>query len=109
METAQQRWIALYDKFADGKMNKNDFISEKKECDADMQRMEEGLAVLRQKQEEEKEVQQDSGRNVTEALIFLEGKEPTVDMKDKLIEKVVVYAYRRIDVVWRYVKKLNMG
>lgn len=30
METAQQGWIALYDKYADGKLDRNDFISEKK-------------------------------------------------------------------------------
>lgn len=58
METAQQGWIALYDKYADGKLDRNDFISEKKKYDADMEHMEEN--------------------------------ELTEDMKDKLIEKVIV-------------------
>lgn len=102
METAQQGWIALYDKYADGKLDRNDFISEKKKYDADMERMEEELATLRQRQEEEQDVQQDSGRNTAEALAFLEENELTEDMKDKLIEKVLVYAEGRIEIVWKF-------
>lgn len=102
METAQQGWIALYDKYADGKLDRNDFISEKKKYDADMERMEEELAALRQRQEEEHDVQQDSSRNTAEALAFLEENELTEDMKDKLIEKVMVYAEGRIEVVWKF-------
>lgn len=112
METAQQGWITLYDKYADGKLDRNNFISEKRKYDADMERMEEELAALRQRQGEEKGVQQDSGRNVAEALVFLEENELTEDMKDKLIEKVLVYAEGRIEVVWKFgdnVKKLNIG
>lgn len=112
METAQQGWVALYDKYADGKLDRNDFISEKKKYDADMERMEVELAALRQRQKEEKEVQQNSGRNVAEGLVFLEEDELTEDMKDKLIEKVKVYAEGRIEVVWKFednVKMLNIG
>lgn len=102
METAQQGWIALYDKYADGKLDRNDFISEKKKYDADMDHMEEELAALRQIQEEEKAVQRDSGKNVAEALIFLEENELTEDMKDKLIEKVLVFEEGNIEIVWNY-------
>ncbi len=102
METAQQGWMALYDKYADGKLDRNDFISEKKKYDADMERMEEELAALRQRQEEEQEVQQDSGRNAAEALAFLEENELTEDMKDKLIEKVLVYAEGRLEIKWKF-------
>ena len=100
--------MALYDKYADGKLDRNDFISEKKKYDADMERMEEELAALRQRQEEEQEVQQDSSRNVAEALGFLEENELTEDMKDKLIEKVIVYAEGRIEVVWKFVDNVEM-
>ena len=112
METAQQGWIALYDKYADGKLDRNDFISEKKKYDADMEHMEEELAALRQRQEEEKAVQRDSGKNVAEALVFLEENELTEDMKDKLIEKVLVFEEGRIEVVWKFgnnVEILNIG
>lgn len=108
METAQQGWMALYDKYADGKLDRNDFISEKKKYDADMERMEEELAALRQRQGEEKEVQQDSGRNVAEALVFLDENELTEDMKEKLIEKVLVYAEGRIEVVWKFGDNVEM-
>lgn len=94
--------MALYDKYADGKLDRNDFISEKKKYDADMERMEEELAALRQRQEEEQEVQQDSGRNAAEALAFLEENELTEDMKDKLIEKVLVYAEGRLEIKWKF-------
>lgn len=77
-----------------------------------MERMEEELAALRQRQKEEQEKQQDSGRNVAEALMFLEENKLTEDMKDKLIEKVLVYEEGRIEVVWKFgdnVEKLNIG
>lgn len=91
---------------------RNNFISEKKKYDADMERMEEELAALRRRQEEEQEVQQDSGRNVAEVLGFLEENELTEDIKDKLIEKVMVYAEGRIEVIWKFgdnVEMLNIG
>ena len=112
METAQQGWIALNVNFAYGKLDRNDFISEKKKYDADMEHMEEELAALRQRQEEEKAVQRDSGKNVAEALVFLEENELTEDMKDKLIEKVLVFEEGRIEVVWKFgnnVEILNIG
>ena len=102
METAQQGWMALYDRYADGKLDRNNFISEKKKYDADMERMEGKLAALRQRQEEEQEMQQDSGSNTAEALAFLEGNELTEDMKDKLIEKVLVYAEGRLEIKWKF-------
>lgn len=35
-------------------------------------------------------------------MAFLEEKELTEDMKDKLIEKVVVYPGNRIEIVWKF-------
>lgn len=85
-----------------GKLDRNVFVSEKKKYDVDMERMEEELAVLRQRQEEEQEVQRDSDRNTAEALMFLEEDELTEDMKEKLIEKVLVYEKGKIEVVWKF-------
>lgn len=58
------------------------------------------------------DTQQDSSRNAAEALAFLEENELTEDMKDKLIEKVIVYAEGRIEMVWKFgdnVEMLNIG
>lgn len=85
-----------------GKLDRNVFVNEKKKYDVDMKSMEEELAVLRQRQEEELAVQRDSDRNTAEALMFLEEDELTEDMKEKLIEKVLVYEKGRIDVVWKF-------
>ncbi len=76
-----------------------------------MERKEE-LAALRQRQKKEQEVQQGSSRNTAEVLAFLEEKELMEDMKDKLIEKMIVYVERRIEVVWKFganVEILNIG
>lgn len=45
IEVAQKSWIALYDKYADGKLER-DFLNEKKQYDADMEKLEEELAAL---------------------------------------------------------------
>ena len=104
MEVAQKSWIALYDKYADGKLEREFFLNEKKRYDADMKKMEEELAALRQAQEEEETKQENSQRKTDQALAFLDEEELTEDMKEKLIEKVLVYPGNRIEIVWKFEK-----
>ncbi len=106
IEAAQKSWIALYDKYADGKLEREFFLNEKKQYDADMEKMEEELAALRQTQEEERE-QEGSQRKADQAMAFLEEEELTEDMKEKLIEKVIVYPGDRIEIVWKFEGHLN--
>lgn len=107
IEAAQKSWIALYDKYADGKLEREFFLNEKKQYDADMEKLEEELAALRQAQEEEESEQEGSQRKADQAMAFLEEEELTEDMKDKLIEKVVVYPGNRIEIVWKFEGRLN--
>ena len=102
MEAAQKGWFALYDKYADGKLEREFFLNEKKKYDADMEQMEAELAALKQTQEAEESVQDGSMRKAEQAMVFLEEDELTEDMKEKLIEKVIVYPENRIEVMWRF-------
>lgn len=72
-----------------------------------MERMEEELGALKQTQEAEENVQDGSVRKAEQALMFLEEDELTEDMKEKLIEKVVVYPGNRIEIVWRFEEHLK--
>ncbi|HBA48737.1 MAG TPA: hypothetical protein DCZ91_13255 [Lachnospiraceae bacterium] len=107
MEAAQKGWMALYDRYADGNLERELFLNEKKKYDADMERMEEELAALRQAQEEEEDLQHGSRRKADQAMAFLEESELTEDMKEKLIEKVIVYPESRIEVVWKFGEHLT--
>lgn len=107
IETAQKSWIALYDKYADEKLEREFFLNEKKQYDADMEQLEQELAALRQTQEEQETEQEGSQRKADQALVFLEEEELTEDMKEKLIEKVIVYPGKRIEIVWKFEGKLN--
>ena len=107
MEAAQKGWFALYDKYADGKLDREIFLNEKKKYDADMERMEAELAALKQTQEAEESAQNGSMRKAEQAVAFLEEEELTEDMKEKLIEKVVVYPGNRIEIVWRFGEHLE--
>lgn len=107
IEAAQKSWIALYDKYADGKLEREFFLNEKKQYDADMEKLEQELAALRQAQEEEETEQQGSERKADQAMAFLEEEELTEDMKEKLIEKVIVYPGDRIEIVWKFEGRLN--
>ncbi len=102
MEAAQKGWFALYDRYADGKLEREFFLNEKKKYDADMERMEAELAALKQTQEAEESAQDGSKRKAEQVMLFLEEDELTEDMKEKLIEKVVVYPGNRIEIVWRF-------
>lgn len=82
-------------------------LNEKKKYDADMERMEAELAALKQTQEAEENVQDGSRRKAEQALMFLEEDELTEDMKEKLIEKVVVYLGNRIEIVWGFKEHLE--
>ena len=88
MEAAQKGWFALYDRYADGKLEREFFLNEKKKYDADMERMEAELAALKQTQEAEESAQDGSKRKAEQVMLFLEEDELTEDMKEKLIEKV---------------------
>ena len=107
IEAAQKSWIALYDKYADGKLEREFFLNEKKQYDADMEKLEQELAALRQAQEEEETKQENSQRKTDQALAFLDEEELTEDMKEKLIEKVIVYPGDRIEIVWKFEGRLN--
>ncbi len=102
IETAQKCWIALYDKYADGKLERDFFLNEKKQYNADMEKQEQELAALRQAQEEEQNEQEGSQRKADQATAFLEEEELTEDMKEKLIEKVIVYSGNRSEIVWKF-------
>lgn len=65
-----------------------------------MEKLEEKLAALRQAQE-------GFQRKADQAMAFLEEEELTEDMKDKLIEKVVVYPGNRIEIVWKFGNEIN--
>ena len=71
-----------------------------------MEKLEQELAALRQAQEEESE-QEGSQRKADQAMAFLEEEELTEEMKEKLIEKVIVYPGDRIEIVWRFEGRLN--
>lgn len=102
MEAAQKGWFALYDKYADGKLERELFLNEKKKYDADMEQMEEELAALKQAQEAEESAQDGAKKKAEQAVIFLEANELTEDMKEKLIEKIFVYPGNRIEIVWKF-------
>ena len=107
MEAAQKGWFALYDKYADGKLERDLFLNEKKTYDADMERMEEELAALRQTQEAEESTQDGAKKKAEQAVMFLEANELTEGMKEKLIEKVIVYPGNRIEIVWKFKEHLK--
>lgn len=107
MEAAQKGWFALYDKYADGKLEREFFLNEKKKYDADMERMEEELAALKQTQEAEESAQDGVQKKVEQAAIFLDANEQVEDMKEKLIEKVVVYPGNRIEIEWKFKEYLT--
>lgn len=107
MEATQKGWFALYDKYADGRLDREIFLNEKKKYDADMERMAEKLAALKQTQEAEESALDGSMRKAKQALMFLEEDELTEDMKEKLIEKVVIYPGNRIEIVWRFKEHLE--
>ncbi len=91
----------MYDKYADGQLERELFLNEKKQYDADMERMEEEVTALRQLQGAETR-QEGSERKADQAMAFLEEEELTEDMKEKLIEKVIVYPANRIEIVWKF-------
>lgn len=97
----------MYDKYADGKLEREFFLNEKKQYDADMEKLEQELAVLRQAQEKEETEQEGSQRKADQAMAFLEEEELTEDMKEKMIKKVIAYSGNRIEIVWKFEEHLN--
>lgn len=86
IDAAQKRWIALHDKYSDEKWEREFFMNEKEQYDADMEKLEEELADFWQIQEDESK-QEGTGRKADQDMAFLKDKELTEDMKEKADRK----------------------
>ena len=101
IERLRKSWIVLYDKYADGELDRETFLNEKKMYDSDIERMEKELADLIRIRKEEADKREISAWKTDQAMTFLDGEEPTEEMKEKLIEKVMVSPGNRIEIVWK--------
>lgn len=101
IESAQKSWMALYDKYADGRLKKELFIAEKKEYDENIKILESELDALYLLQEREGNCKRYE-ETLDEAMMFLNDEKLTENMKEKFIDKVFVYPGNKFEIIWKF-------
>lgn len=102
ISSMQARWLVLYEKYADGQMEREEFIAKKKQHDADISQLEDHLKELQVKQKRQQGKRQEAKEKYYQSLAFMEQEDLTEEMKEKLIDKVLVYPDNRIEIHWAF-------
>lgn len=93
METVQKGWFALYDKYAEGKLEREFFLNEKKIMMPIWSGWKRNLRHLSRHRKQ---------RKTEQVVVFQEEDDLTEGMKEKLIKKVVIYPGNRVEIVWKF-------
>ncbi len=102
LEKLRRGWMGLYDRYADGEMDRETFINQKREYNQETEKLETRLSVLQDKAKQSVESADGKQQAVEAVLAYQECSELTEGMKENLIDKVFVYEGGRIEVVWNY-------
>lgn len=94
--------MPLYEQYTDGKLSREDFLVEKKKYDEETARLEQRLHELQSRQNLQQESNQQAEKNISQLLCYANQMELTEEIKEKLIDKVKVYSYNRIEICWKF-------
>ncbi len=100
--TMKKTWMPLYEQYTDGKLSREDFLVEKKKYDEETARLEQRLHELQSRQNLQQESNQQAEKNISQLLCYANQMELTEEIKEKLIDKVKVYSYNRIEICWKF-------
>lgn len=90
----------LYEKYKDGVLGKEEYLSQRKEVD---KKIEEYESMIRQCEIEKENGQMQEFSRVSELVHqYMESSELTQELQDAFIEKVIVYSKDRIKIVWKF-------
>lgn len=100
LESMKKSWLGLYDKYADGEISREQYVQQKKDYDDQIERMEAELLILKA---DTADTDTENGEEAVElAESILQTDVLTEEMKETLIDKVIVFLENRLEIVWAY-------
>ena len=98
----KKTWMPLYEQYRDGSLSREDFLTKKKEYDAEVAKLEQRLDELQNSKNEQDERFQQKRKHASQLMCYAEQMELTEEIKEKLIDKVKVYSNNRIEIYWKF-------
>lgn len=94
--------MPLYEQYTDGKLSREEFLLEKKKHEEETRKLEQRIGELKKEQEMRNETGRQEKERGDQLHIFADQMELTEEVKEKLIDKVKVYADNRIEICWKF-------
>ena len=101
-DAMKKAWMPLYEQYTDGKLSREEFLLEKKKHEEETRKLEQHIGELKKKQEMRIETSRQEKERKDQLHIFAGQMELTEEVKEKLIDKVKVYADNRIEICWKF-------
>ena len=101
-DAMKRAWMPLYEQYTDGKLSREEFLLEKKKHEEETDRIEQRIGELKKKQEMRSESSRKKKERKDQLYVFADQMELTEEVKEKLIDKVKVYADNRIEICWKF-------
>jgi len=98
----KKTWMPLYEQYRDGQLSREDFLTRKREYDAEVAKLEQRLDELQGSINEQDERSRQKRKHASQLMCFAEQMELTEEIKEKLIDKVKVYSNNRIEIYWKF-------
>ena len=102
LDAVQQSWMALYSKYNDDIINKEEYLEKKKQYDSDKESLQKKLEEKCKELQEQQNRRNISKREESKIRSYIEQTELTENIKKNLIDKVLVYGENRIEIVWKF-------
>lgn len=99
ISSEKKAWMKMYDKYADGKIDREDFLKYKREYDETIAGLNEKLSGMRNLQDA---MSAREGMDPDEADAVLDAEELTQEILDAFVERVEVFDSGRMEIHWRF-------
>ncbi len=100
--TMRKTWMPLYEKYSDGILSREAFLIEKQKYDEDVKKLETQLSELMHTQSEQNAKIDTIRDDISQLEQYVNQMELTEEIKEKFIDKVMVYGNNRIEIYWKY-------
>ncbi len=100
--TMRKTWMPLYEKYSDGILSREAFLIETQKYDEDVKKLETQLSELMYTQSEQNAKIDTMRDDISQLEQYVNQMELTEEIKEKFIDKVMVYGNNRIEIYWKY-------
>ena len=99
-DVLKSRKVGLYEQYVDGIISKDEYIEHKQTVDTQLNQIAEQIHETKSRQKHEASIDVNPVLKLLETFNF--HKEPTKDMVDALVDRILIYGENRMEIVWTF-------